>query len=333
MGGSCLSRVPVIILSGYLGSGKTTLLVNLLEDSERNGLKFGIVMNEFGKMDVDSKIIGRRGPASIQSLNDGCVCCSKKSELIKSFEELLKIDPDVIFVELTGLANPEEIIFEMMKKELVSRVYVKSLVTVVDAQTLYGGTTTVECRNLFGKQLSSADMILVNKMDLVDSTAKVTINRMIRDRNDTAEILYSTYSKIDLNRILKRNRLTSTTINLGEQDEKGIQLSYDYMSTIAIPIPITVSKCLIEDYLFCLKPNLVRAKGFVRLEDNHIYLVQLIGNNVSWEVFQDYQEDPFITLIGIELNVNEAFNEFSRLTNKNVEELLSNSSPINKRIL
>ncbi len=330
MGGCCLSRVPVIILSGYLGSGKTTLLVNLLEDSERNGLKFGIVMNEFGKMDVDSKIIGRRGPASIQSLNDGCVCCSKKSELIKSIEELLRIDPEVIFVELTGLANPEEIIFEMMKKELVSRVYVKSLVTVVDAQTIYGETTTVEYRNLFRKQLSSADMILVNKMDLVDSTAKVNINRMIRDRNDTAEILYSTYSKMGLDRILKRNRLTSTTtINFGEQDEKGIQLSYDYMSTIAIPIPITVSKCLIEDYLFCLKPNLVRAKGFVRLEDNNIYLVQLIGNSVSWEVFQDYQEDPFITLIGVDLNVNEAFNEFSRLTNKTVEELLSNGSPIN----
>ncbi|WP_052427580.1 CobW family GTP-binding protein [Neobacillus niacini] len=327
-----MSRVPVIILSGFLGSGKTTLLLNLLEESEQKGMTFGILMNEFGKMDVDSHIINGRSTVPIQSLNDGCVCCSKKSELINSFEELLRTRPKVIFVELTGLANPEEVMGELLKKELISRVYVKSVVTLVDAEII-SRITSFDMRSTYARQLFSADSIIVNKMDLVEDLLRPKIETLIKELNESAEILFTTLGHVGLDKLLNVNRAGKesdrrdsfqTTV---DNELIGDQPSYDYLSTIAIPVPIKVTKRIIEEYFSRLKPNLIRAKGFVQLEDdNRNYLVQFTGNRISCEVFMEYESHPFITLIGVDLNANQAFEEFSNLVKKPIEELLTINS-------
>ncbi|NYE07062.1 G3E family GTPase [Bacillus niacini] len=323
-----MSRVPVIILSGFLGSGKTTLLLNLLEESKQKDMTFGVLMNEFGKMDVDSHIINGRSSIPIQSLNDGCICCSKKSELINSFEQLLKTNPTIIFVELTGIANPEEVMDEMLKKELISRIYVKSVVSLVDAETI-SGITSFDMRTTYTKQLCSADSIIVNKVDLVEKLDKSKIENLIKEINDSAELLFTVSGQVGLDQLLTINRTEKKQHEVSlqaseDREQHANPPSYEYLSTIAIPVPIKVTKIIIEDYFFCLKPNLIRAKGFVFLEeDNSIYLVQFSGNRLSWEVFMEYEGQPFITLIGVELNANLAFEKFSQLVKIPVEKLLT----------
>lgn len=322
-----MSRVPVIILSGFLGSGKTTLLLNLLEESKQKDMTVGILMNEFGKMNVDSHIINGRGSVPIQSLNDGCVCCSKKSELIKSFEELLKTNPTIIFVELTGVANPEEVMDEMLKKELISRIYVKSVISLVDAEKI-SRITSFDIRTTYARQLCSADSIIVNKVDLVEELDKSKIATLIEKLNDSAELLFTVRGQVGLDQLLRINR-TGKKKNgyslqaLEHMEQHADQPSYEYLSTIAIPVPIKVTKSIIEEYFFRLKPNLIRAKGFViSEEDNRTYLVQLIGNRLSWEVFMEYESQPFITLIGADLSANQAFEMFSELVKIPIEQLL-----------
>ncbi|MEH7178030.1 CobW family GTP-binding protein [Neobacillus vireti] len=322
-----MSRVPVIILSGFLGSGKTTLLLNLLEESKQKEMTFGILMNEFGKMDVDSHILNGRSSVPIQSLNDGCVCCSKKSELVKSFEQLLKTNPATIFVELTGIANPEEVMDEMLKKELVSRIYVKSVVSLVDAETI-SKITSFDIRTTFARQLCSADFIIVNKVDTVENLNRSKIKTLIQVLNDSAELLFTVKGQVGLDHLLTINRTGKkhhkrSLQAIEDMEQQEDQPSYEYLSTIAIPVPIKVTKSMIEEYFFCLKPNLMRAKGFVCLEeDNNIYLVQWIGNRLSWEVFMEYERQPFITLIGVDLNANQAFEKFSQLVRMPIEKLL-----------
>jgi G3E family GTPase len=323
-----MSRVPVIILSGFLGSGKTTLLLNLLEESKQKDMTFGILMNEFGKMDVDSHIINGRSSVPIQSLNDGCVCCSKKSELINSFEQLLKTNPTIIFVELTGIANPEEVMDEMLKKELISRIYVKSVVSLVDAETI-SGITSLDMRTTYARQLRYADSIIVNKVDLVENLDKSKIVTLIEEVNDSAELLFTVRGQVGLGQLLTINR-TGKKQNVEslpaseDMEHQADQPSYEYLFTISIPVPIKVTKSIIEEYFLCLKPNLIRAKGFVYLEeDNSIYLVQLIGNRLSLEVFMEYESHPFITLIGVDLNSNLAFEKFSHLVKMPIEKLLT----------
>jgi G3E family GTPase len=323
-----MSRVPVIILSGFLGSGKTTLLLNLLEESKQKDMTFGVLMNEFGKMDVDSHIINGRSSIPIQSLNDGCICCSKKSELINSFEQLLKTNPTIIFVELTGIANPEEVMDEMLKKELISRIYVKSVVSLVDAETI-SGITSFDMRTTYAKQLCSADSIIVNKVDLVEKLDKSKIENLIKEINDSAELLFTVRGQVGLDQLLTINRTEKKQHEVSlqaseDREQHANQPSYEYLSTIAIPVPIKVTKSIIEEFFFCLKPNLIRAKGFVLLEeDNCIYLVQLIGNRLSWEAFMEYESQPFITLIGVDLHANLAFGMFSQLVKMPIEKLLT----------
>ncbi|WP_335486769.1 CobW family GTP-binding protein [Neobacillus niacini] len=330
MGASIMNRVPVIILSGFLGSGKTTVLLNLLKESERKEITSGILMNEFGKMDVDSHIINGRSSVPIQSLSDGCVCCSKKSDLINSFEQLLRTNPQIIFVELTGIANPEEVMDEMLKKELISRVFVKSVVTLVDAETI-SGITSFDMRTTYARQLSSADCIIVNKMDNVADGLRPKMEKVIKELNESAEITFTTLGKVCLDKLLNVKRACKKSdrkdsFKTSENHEfAGDQPSYDYLSTIAIPVPIKVTKSIIEEYFSLLKPNLIRAKGFVQLEeDNKIYLVQLTRDRVSWEIFLEFESNPFITLIGIDINANQAFEEFSSLVKKPIDELLMN---------
>src|SRR5688572_21209963 len=102
-------RIPVFVLSGFLGSGKTTLLLRLLDEAKTRGLQPGVIMNELGSMDVDGHILNGHSDTAIEKLLDGCVCCSRRSELAGSIQTLTKQNPDVIFIELTGVANPEEI--------------------------------------------------------------------------------------------------------------------------------------------------------------------------------------------------------------------------------
>src|SRR5690348_15993733 len=125
-------KVPVFVLSGFLGSGKTTLLQQLIKEAGRHGLKPGILMNELGKQDVDGHILADALPGiSLEKLLDGCICCSKKSEVADSLITLLQKNPDVLFIELTGVANPEEIADCLTEPQLMHKLYLYQIITIL----------------------------------------------------------------------------------------------------------------------------------------------------------------------------------------------------------
>lgn len=128
-------KAPVIVLSGSLGSGKTTLLIRLIEEAKRRGLRPGVLMNELGKYDVDGHIVGDTDSGiPMEKLLDGCICCSKKGELVGCIGSLLWRIPDVIFIELTGVVNPEEIADTLTEPELIDKVTLHRIVTILDAE-------------------------------------------------------------------------------------------------------------------------------------------------------------------------------------------------------
>lgn len=313
----------MILLSGFLGSGKTTLLTQILDQSKQEGLNVGILINEIGQVDIDGHIIADKHSTSVETILDGCVCCSKKSEIINSFEILLKTKPDVIYVELTGVAEPHEVIMEMEKKEIIAKIYLNKVVTVVDALNLNSNMNHPVLRHTCEKQLSIADLVIVNKMDLIDSSLVEELRRMINKMNPSAELTFTSYSQIKLEQLFLANSFSQekkSTFGRIEDDPTG--LSFNYLSTVAVPIPFPVSKRFIENYLESLKPNLVRAKGFVLLEEGEIYLVQLAGNQISWELFQNGENHHSIVLIGVDLVSTEAIEKLANQAGLMVEELL-----------
>ncbi|WP_431089124.1 CobW family GTP-binding protein [Paenibacillus sp. 8b26] len=203
-----MNKVPVILISGFLGSGKTTLLLRLLAHTRQLPLRPAVLMNEMGEYDVDGAIISEEMPdVSVEGLLEGCICCSKRNELAGALHTLLSQEPDLIFMETTGVANPEQVLEELRSPLLADRLYLVHSISVVDAELFheYNSRFTADkelVRTLHG-QLRTADFIVVNKTDAASSHKVTKVVKSIRKLNDTAKLQTAEYSRVDLEPLLE----------------------------------------------------------------------------------------------------------------------------------
>lgn len=211
-----MNKVPVILISGFLGSGKTTLLLRLLAHARQIPLRPAVLMNEMGEYDVDGAIITEEMPdVSVEGLLEGCICCSKRNELAGALHTLLSQDPDLIFMETTGVANPEQVLEELRSPLLADRLYLVHSISVVDAELFheYNSRFTADkelVETLHG-QLRTANFIVVNKTDAASSREVKRVVKSIRKLNDTAKLQTAEYSRVDLGPLLEP-ALTSVSV-------------------------------------------------------------------------------------------------------------------------
>ena len=182
------SVIPVVVLSGFLGSGKTTLLLRLLKHASESGLRASVLMNEVGKVDVDGILVSSSTANQImESITEGCLCCTKKSELAACLERLALQRPDVIVIELTGVANPEEIAEAMTEPSIIGKVTLHRIITVLDAEHALDYNSIFssdrELVRTLRKQIEVADSVIANKADLISDRTKVKVEQMVRERN------------------------------------------------------------------------------------------------------------------------------------------------------
>ncbi|KEO77338.1 GTP-binding protein [Paenibacillus polymyxa] len=203
-----MNKVPVILISGFLGSGKTTLLLRLLAHTRQIPLRAVVLMNEMGEYNVDSAIISEEMPdVTVEGLLEGCICCSKRNELAGALHTLLSQEPDLIFMETTGVANPEQVLEELRSPLLADQLYLVHSISVVDAELFheYNSRFTADkelVRTLHG-QLRTADFIVVNKTDAASSREVTKVVKSIRKLNDTAKLQTTEYSRVDLEPLLE----------------------------------------------------------------------------------------------------------------------------------
>ncbi|WP_028592183.1 CobW family GTP-binding protein [Paenibacillus massiliensis] len=193
-------KTPVIIISGFLGSGKTTLLLKLLRTLQASRIKPAILMNELGKTDVDGRIITEAvQDLPLEKLFDGCICCSKKSEIAGSLQNLLALTPDVILVELTGVANPEEVINTMSEPELIHKIALHKIITVLDSEHVLEYSSIFssdrELVHTLRRQLEIADIVLVNKQDLISVAQLSKVEHLIRKHNKQAIVFHTLHGQ------------------------------------------------------------------------------------------------------------------------------------------
>jgi G3E family GTPase len=329
-------KIPVIILSGFLGSGKTTLLLSLLQESKARGLNPGILMNELGQRDVDGYILEEHTGMRVEKLLDGCICCSRKEELGDSLNLLVRRQPDVIFIELTGVADPEEIARTLLEPHLQDRLALHFTATVLDAEnTLEYNSRLSADRQLvrtLRKQISSADLLIVNKSDLVEQEILWKIEKVVRKQNAEAEIVYTHYSKINLAPLLagivprevyapapqraprtfKSASMTKVHSEPGgtalKEPDTVQETSYAQVAAITLTFPQEAAALLtrkqLEAFFRECGDSLLRAKGHVVLSEHQpVQLVQYAGLRTSWEA-SSYPGLPYVVCIG--LNLNEA---------------------------
>ncbi len=191
--------IPVTVLTGFLGAGKTTLLNRIL--SENHGRKLAVIENEFGEVGVDNQLV-IQSDEELFEMNNGCICCSVRGDLIRILGRLLKRKDrlDGILIETTGLANPGPVAQTFFSDDEMRRSFrLDGIVTVVDSKHVSGH---LDAGDESVKQLAFADVIVLNKTDLVSAAELEALEARIRKINAVARIQRARDCDVPLERVL-----------------------------------------------------------------------------------------------------------------------------------
>jgi G3E family GTPase len=263
-------RTPITLVTGPLGSGKTTLLRHILATRPA---KIAIVMNEFGEIAIDAKVIEGKN-VRIADLGGGCVCCSLVGEFEAAVNEIIeKVAPEMIIVETTGLAEPEALVFNI--QEALPQCRLDGVISVIDADMLIrfpelGHTTRL--------QIEGADILLLNKIDLVKPAQIEPLETKLREINPTAAIVRTERCRIDPELLFGVGREKEVA-----RREHRHQLDFE---SFTFSSDKAFSRDCFARFADGLPSSVVRAKGFIRLTDGAQLFNFVVGR---WEL------EPFET--------------------------------------
>lgn len=241
--------VPVLLLTGYLGSGKTTLVNRIL--SNKKGIRFAVIVNDIGEVNIDADLIQRQGVVgmnddSLVALQNGCICCTLRTDLIEQIQGILKTGKfDYIVIEASGICEPESIADTICSIPQLGGAYTRygiprldAVVTVVDALRMRDEFCCAESltskdlseddiENLLIHQIEFCNIVLLNKASEVSRDELETIHRIVKTLQPSAEIMECDYADIDLNRIISTSmfRYEQVAASAGWVQELGKQVS------------------------------------------------------------------------------------------------------------
>ena len=218
-------EIPVLLLTGYLGSGKTTLLNRILNN--KHGIKFAVIVNDIGEVNIDANLIEKGGIVneqddSLVALQNGCICCTLKMDLVKQLEDIILMRRfDYIVIEASGICEPGPIAqticsIPQMVPDLECQPRLDAIVTVVDALRMkdeFGSGLSLtrpdideeDIENLVIQQIEFCNIVLLNKADEVDADELGRIRQIIRTLQSRAEIIDTNYGDVDLDKIINTN--------------------------------------------------------------------------------------------------------------------------------
>jgi len=334
-------KIPVTVLTGFLGAGKTSTIRHLLETA--NGKRLALIINEFGDLGVDGDIIkgcGIEGCAEedILELANGCICCTVADDFLPTIEAILARPnpPDHIVIETSGLALPKPLVKAFNWPEVRTKVTVDGVIALVDGRAVADGLfaenpEALEAQRrddpsldhespleeLFEEQLACADMVMVNKADLLDASARDDVMGGIKSSlRPGVRLLEARHGRIDASILLGLNAAAESDLAArhshhdGEGEDGDHEHDHDDFFSFAVEMGEIASSDGLADRLTALieEHEILRVKGFAAVSGKPMRLVvQGVGARLSTYFDRPWREEEkrstnlvFIALAGID---------------------------------
>lgn len=276
--------VPVTILTGFLGAGKTTLLNRILLGN--HGLRIGVMVNDFGAVNIDARLVDSV-EGDVVDLSNGCVCCTMRGGLVQQTLKLLSRPnpPDYLLVEASGISDPVGVVGAFKTSALREQTRLDALIALVDAEHVRDPYLD---QQLIHDQLAFADVIILNKVDLVDEGARAELRSWVRAMVPDARLFEAVRAQVPIDLLLDLEgtgrhgtRLPATPVTAANQENHEHSFeSWSYLTTR----PLAYRR--LQEALSSLPSSVFRAKGIVHLADapGLRWTVQMVGRRLAIDI-------------------------------------------------
>lgn len=257
-----MKNTEIYILAGFLGTGKTTLLKQILELEQQQKRKVAVLMNELGEISIDSDAVGEDVP--LRELLGGCICCTIQDKLEGQLQGLLvEHQPDAIYIETTGAAHPVEVLDSVLSPLFAGKIEMRGIITTVDG-TLWAARSQFQpqLQQLLLEQVRHADLILINKSDLLSDSGQARVSMEIQSINPEARCILTTYSRVS-QRELKDMAFAPKRESKTAHVHKALRLG-----TFVHRFQKPVNRVRFEEFLRSLPDQIYRIKGYIQFSDS-----------------------------------------------------------------
>jgi len=270
--GKIEKKIPALVVSGFLGCGKTTLIRHLLDEAVRSGVRVALISNELGELGVDRALLGQGDEAFVE-LEGGCVCCELSDDLLDTLQMLWeKVRPDRFIVETSGVALPFDTQLNFWREPVAQWMGDDMAIVVVNAEQVAEGR---DLEGTFVDQVTSADLLVLNKIDLVSGAQLGEIEQTLAQLEDEAPIVTCIQGRIDPNVLFPPDRVAPDRSGPAPEPTPH---SHEHFETEEWQPQRGLTPDALRAELE--KMQLLRAKGFVETSQG-TQLLQVVGRRIE----------------------------------------------------